>query len=82
MKKLFGAVIWIFGNSSCRTISIWIFGFILHQYTGLNMTGSLYEVDDYGRGSFMQLKNLILLSFENIDIVFPTLKYFHPNIQL
>ena len=24
------------------------------------MTGSLYEVDDYGRGSFLQLKNLIL----------------------
>jgi len=24
------------------------------------MTGSLYEVDDYGRGSFLQFKNLIL----------------------
>ena len=38
----------------------WLFGFVLHEYTGLNMTGSLYEVDDYGRGSFLQLKNLIL----------------------
>ena len=38
----------------------WLFGFVLHNYTGLNMTGSLYEVDDYGRGSFLQLKNLIL----------------------
>lgn len=41
-------------------IIAWIFGFILHKYTGLNMTGSLYEIDDYGRGSFLQIKNLIL----------------------
>jgi peptide/nickel transport system permease protein len=40
-------------------IMAWLFGFVLHNYTGLNMTGSLYEVDDYGRGSFLQLKNLI-----------------------
>ena len=36
-------------------IMAWLFGFVLHNYTGLNMTGSLYEVDDYGRGSFLQL---------------------------
>ena len=41
-------------------IIAWLFGFVLHEYTGLNMTGSLYEVDDYGRGSFLQIKNLIL----------------------
>ena len=41
-------------------IIAWIFGFIFHKYTGLNMTGSLYEIDDYGRGSFLQIKNLIL----------------------
>ena len=41
----------------------WLFGFVLHKYTGLNMTGSLYEVDDYGRGSFLQIKNLILPAF-------------------
>ena len=41
-------------------IIAWIFGFVLHKYTGLNMIGSLYEVDDYGRGSFLQIKNLIL----------------------
>ena len=38
----------------------WIFGFILHKYTNLNMTGSLYEVDDFGEGKYIQLKNLIL----------------------
>jgi peptide/nickel transport system permease protein len=44
-------------------IVAWFFGFVLHKYTGLNMTGSLYEVDDYGRGSFLQIKNLILPAF-------------------
>lgn len=38
----------------------WLFGFVWHHYTGLNMTGSLYEVDDFGEGSTLQLKNLIL----------------------
>ncbi|QYJ68075.1 ABC transporter permease [Flavobacterium litorale] len=38
----------------------WIFGFLLHQYTNLNMTGSLYEVDDFGEGIYIQWKNLIL----------------------
>ena len=41
----------------------WFFGFLLHDYTGLNMTGSLYEVDDFGRGSYIQIKNLILPAF-------------------
>jgi len=40
----------------------WIFGFMLHEYTNLNMTGSLYEVDDFGEGSFIQWKNIILPS--------------------
>lgn len=38
----------------------WLFGFVLHKYTHLNMTGSLYEVDDFGEGIFIQWKNLIL----------------------
>ena len=38
----------------------WIFGFLLYEYTGLNMTGSLYEVDDFGDGKYIQWKNLIL----------------------
>lgn len=38
----------------------WIFGFLLEKYTGLNMFGSLYSVDDYGRGEYLNLKNLIL----------------------
>ncbi|HRZ75302.1 MAG TPA: ABC transporter permease [Flavobacterium sp.] len=38
----------------------WLFGFVWHSYTGLNMTGSLYEVDDFGEGSHIQWKNIIL----------------------
>lgn len=38
----------------------WIFAYLLGEYTGLNMTGSLKEVDDFGRGEYIQLKNLIL----------------------
>lgn len=41
-------------------IFAWLFGYILHEYTNLNMTGSLYEVDDFGEGTYIQWKNLIL----------------------
>lgn len=41
-------------------IIAYIFAFLLHQYTGLNMTGSLYEIDDFGEGKHLALKNLIL----------------------
>lgn len=41
-------------------IFAWLFGYVLHELTGLNMTGSLYEVDDFGEGSYIQWKNLIL----------------------
>lgn len=38
----------------------WIFAYVLKEYTGLNMVGSLYSVDDFGRGEYLDLKNLIL----------------------
>ena len=38
----------------------WLFAFVLADVTGLNMTGSLYEVDDFGRGEYLALKNIIL----------------------
>ena len=38
----------------------WFFGFLYQQYTGLNMSGSLYEMDDFGEGRILRLKNLIL----------------------
>ncbi len=38
----------------------WLFGYALHKYTNLNMTGSLYEMDDFGEHVHIQWKNLIL----------------------
>jgi len=40
----------------------WLFGFVLHKYTHLEMTGSFYEVDDFGEGVYIKWKNLILPS--------------------
>ncbi len=41
-------------------LNAWIFAFLLAGITGLNMTGSLFAVDDFGRGTYPDLKNLIL----------------------
>jgi peptide/nickel transport system permease protein len=38
----------------------WLFGFVLHKYTNLEMTGSLYELDDFGEQMTIKWKNLIL----------------------
>lgn len=38
----------------------WFFGYILHEYTNLEMTGSLYELDDFGENVTIKWKNLIL----------------------
>ena len=43
-------------------IFAWIFGFVFSEYTNLNMTGSLYELDDFGEEYRLVLKNLILPS--------------------
>lgn len=43
-------------------IIAWLFGYVLTEYTGLNMTGSLVDYDaNYNR--FFNLKNLILPAF-------------------
>jgi len=38
----------------------WLFAFVLGKYTGLNLTGNLWVVDDFGEGVHLELKNLIL----------------------
>ena len=38
----------------------WFFGFVLHEFTHLEMTGSLYELDDFGESMHIKWKNLIL----------------------
>tara|TARA_B100000497_G_scaffold7771_1_gene7909 strand:+ start:4766 stop:5845 length:1080 start_codon:yes stop_codon:yes gene_type:complete len=44
-------------------LAAWIFGFVLHEFTGLEMSGSLYELDDFGEDNVLKLKNLILPAF-------------------
>lgn len=44
-------------------LNAWIFAFVLANITGLNMVGSLYSVDDFGSGEYLDLKNLILPAF-------------------
>lgn len=41
-------------------LAAWLFGHLWADYTGLNMSGSLYEVDDLGRGEYINWSNLIL----------------------
>ena len=38
----------------------WLFAYKLQDVTGLNLTGNLVEVDAFGRGTRLNLKNLIL----------------------
>ena len=44
-------------------IVAWLFGFVWSKYTGLPMSGSLYELDDFGNGIHLKLKNIILPAF-------------------
>lgn len=44
-------------------IVAWVFAYLLGDFTGLNMTGSLWEVDDFGRGEYLAWKNLVLPAF-------------------
>jgi peptide/nickel transport system permease protein len=41
----------------------WLFAFVLGHFTGLNLTGNLYEIDDLGNGDHLVLKNLVLPAF-------------------
>lgn len=41
-------------------IIAWVFAYLLGDFTGLNMSGSIMEVDDFGRGEYIAWKNLVL----------------------
>ncbi len=57
---VFSAVVGISAPSFFIGIIIaYLFGFVLSHYTGLHMTGSLFDTDPF-EGSQLQLKNLIL----------------------
>jgi len=66
-NKILNSIIFslsIFGMSLpsffASILMAWLFAFVLADYTGLNLFGSLYEVDDFGNGRHLALKNLIL----------------------
>ncbi len=44
-------------------IIAYFFGYLLHSYTGLNITGSLYEIDEVTGEKYLAIKNLILPAF-------------------
>lgn len=69
-NKILNSIIFslsIFGMSLpsffASILMAWLFAFVLVDYTGLNLFGSLYEVDDFGNGRHLALKNLILPAF-------------------
>ena len=41
----------------------YFFGIVLHDFTGLNLTGSLYEIDEVTGEKYLALKNLVLPAF-------------------
>lgn len=59
-SALVGSILGISAPSFFAGIIIaWIFGFVLSDYTGLNMSGSLYDYDPF-KGQVLAWKNLIL----------------------
>jgi peptide/nickel transport system permease protein len=62
-SAIFTSVLGISAPSFFMGIVIaYLFGFVLSHYTGLNMTGSLFDTDPFA-GRQLQLKNLILPAF-------------------
>ena len=58
---VFVSIIGISAPSFFMAIIIaYVFGIVLHDYTGLTLTGSLYEIDDVTGERYINLKNLIL----------------------
>src|SRR2546421_3195673 len=62
-SAIFTSVLGISAPSFFMGIVIaYLFGFVLSRYTGLHMTGSLYDVDPFA-GRTLQLQNLVLPAF-------------------
>lgn len=58
---IFGSISGISAPSFFMAILIaYFFGIVLHDYTGLNITGSLFETDPVTGEKYLALKNLIL----------------------
>lgn len=58
--SVFASVLGISAPSFFMGIALaYVFGFVLSRYTGLHMTGSLFDIDPF-TGKSLQLKNLVL----------------------
>ncbi|MCP9750068.1 ABC transporter permease [Ferruginibacter sp. HRS2-29] len=63
-SAIFSSIAGISAPSFFMAIIIaYLFGVILHPYTGLNLTGSLFEIDEVTGEKYLVLKNLILPAF-------------------
>ena len=61
---IFSSIAGISAPSFFMAIAVaYLFGVVWHDYTGLQLTGSLYEVDEITGEKYMVLKNLILPAF-------------------
>ena len=61
---VFGSIAGISAPSFFMAILVaYFFGIVLHSYTGLNLTGSLYEIDEVTGEKYLAIKNLILPAF-------------------
>ena len=63
-SALFASIAGISAPSFFMAIIIaYLFGIVLHAYTGLNLTGSWFDIDEVTGEKYLTLKNLILPAF-------------------
>ena len=63
-SAIFASIAGISAPSFFMAIIIaYFFGIVLHDYTGLNLTGSLFEIDEVTGERYLNLKNLVLPAF-------------------
>jgi peptide/nickel transport system permease protein len=61
---VFSSIVGISAPSFFMAIIIaYFFGVVLHSYTGLNLTGSWFDIDEVTGEKYLSLKNLILPAF-------------------
>ena len=63
-SALFASIAGISAPSFFMAIIIaYLFGIVLHAYTGLNLTGSWFDIDEVTGEKYLTLKNLVLPAF-------------------
>ena len=63
-SAVFSSIVGISAPSFFMAIIIaFLFGVVLHAYTGLNLTGSWFDIDEVTGEKYLSLKNLILPAF-------------------